>query len=546
MATPSRLAADRHPPVRGVFRTDWPARCRYADTAGIMRTVPDAVCVPADVDDLTALVRWARAEGVALIPRGSGSGMAGGAQGAGVVVDLSRFTMLHLTDPTSQTVVAGAGVLRGAIDAAARAHGLRFPVDPSSGAFCTIGGMVATNAAGARSLRFGATRPWVRGIECVFDDGSVAWVRRGAPPPADVPAVARLLHLLDVLRRQASPPSPARYRHVGVRKESSGYGVADALASGELVDLLVGSEGTLACFTAVEVALTPVAAATATRLAMFGTLDAAVACAVDAAAGGATACELLDRTFLEVAAHGGDTGVPAGAEAVLLIETEGDAAGEATARADAITALARRHGATAVHAADTPADERRLWALRHAASPILSRLAPRLCSMQFIEDGCVPPDRFAEYVRGVRGILDAAGTVGVIFGHAGDAHAHVNPLVDVTRSGWRDRVRRVLGETCALTARLGGTLAGEHGDGRLRAPLLEQMWSADARDAFVAVKAAGDPAGILNPGCKVARAGDDPLAVLRHDPEASALDPAAQAILAEIERTRDWSRFRLG
>ncbi len=539
-AAPTFRAAP--PPLRGPFRADWAARCRYADTAGIMRAVPDAACVPADVDDLVTLVRWARAEGVALIPRGSGSGMAGGAQGPGVVVDLSRFQALGAVDAAARRVVAGAGILRGTLDAAARAHGLRFPVDPSSGAFCTVGGMAATNAAGARSLRFGATRAWIRGLACVFDDGSVAWVRRGEAPPVHVPAVARLLGALEA---QAATAASGALRHVGVRKESSGYGVADALASGDLVDLLVGSEGTLALFTAVEVALAPVAGATATRLAAFDTIDAAVACAVEAAALGATACELLDRTFLDVAAQGGDTGVPAGAEAVLLVEAEGDGAGEATARAEAIATRARRHGARTVRAADTPGDERRLWALRHAASPILSRLPARLRSMQFIEDGCVPPERFADYVRGVRHILREADTVGVIFGHAGDAHAHVNPLVDVTRAGWRDTVRRVLGETCALTARLGGTLAGEHGDGRLRAPLLDRVWRPEALAAFAAVKAAADPTGVFNPGCKVARAGDDPLAVLRHDPEAPPLDPAAQALLADIERTRDWARFRL-
>jgi FAD/FMN-containing dehydrogenase len=370
----------------------------------------------------------------------------------------------------------------------------------------------------------------------------VAWVRRGEAPPVHVPAVARLLGALEA---QAATAASGALRHVGVRKESSGYGVADALASGDLVDLLVGSEGTLALFTAVEVALAPVAGATATRLAAFDTLDAAVACAVEAAALGATACELLDRTFLDVAAQGGDTGVPAGAEAVLLVEAEGDSAGETTARAEAIATRARRHGARMVRAADTPADERRLWALRHAASPILSRLPAHLRSLQFIEDGCVPPERFADYVRGVRHILREADTVGVIFGHAGDAHAHVNPLVDVTRAGWRDTVRRVLDATCDLTARLGGTLAGEHGDGRLRAPLLERVWRPEALAAFAAVKAAADPTEVFNPGCKVARAGDDPLAVLRHDPEAPPLDPAAQALLADIERTRDWARFRL-
>jgi FAD/FMN-containing dehydrogenase len=439
-------------------------------------------------------------------------------------------------------VRAGAGALRAALDAAARQHGLRFPVDPSSGAFCTIGGMAGTNAAGARTLRFGATRPWVMGLRCVFDDGSAAWLRRGEALPTGIPALVRLTRTLALLQATAQ----GTLRHPGVHKESSGYAIADALADGgDLVDLLVGSEGTLALFTDVELALCPVAGATATILSTFPSLEHATACAVSVRDSGASAIELLDRSFLDVAASGGPTGIELGVEAVLLIETEGADLGEATEGLERIARLCRGHGATATITAAGPEDEGKLWALRHAASPILARLAPRLRSMQFIEDGCVPPANFPAYVRGVREALARFDTPGVIFGHAGDAHAHVNPLVDVTRAGWRDRVRGILAEVCELTARLGGTLAGEHGDGRLRAPLLATVWSDEARAAFANVKDAADPAGVLNLGCKIALSGDDPLASLRHDPEAAALDPGARVALDAIERDRAWHRFRM-
>jgi FAD/FMN-containing dehydrogenase len=230
---------------------------------------------------------------------------------------------------------------------------------------------------------------------------------------------------------------------------------------------------------------------------------------------------------------------------VLLTEGEGADAGEAAAWADRWTACCRRHGATQVEAGLTREAEHRLWALRHAASPILSQLPPSQRSMQFIEDGCVPPAHFPAYVRGVRAALDRQGIPGVIFGHAGDAHAHVNPLVDVTRPGWRARVAALLDEVVGLTASLGGTLAGEHGDGRLRAPLLARGWPAEALAAFAAVKGAADPAGVLNPGCKVPLPGARPFDMLRHDPEAPPLPAAVQAVLDDIERTRDWGRFRL-
>lgn len=519
------------------------ARALYAEGAGIARCWPRAVAVPAHVDDVALLVRWARATGAVLMPRGSGSGMSAGAVGPGVVVDLSRFDAVGAVDVGGRRLIAGAGATRGAIDAAARAHGLRFPVDPSSGAFCTIGGMVGTNAAGARTLHFGATRPWIQGVQCVFDDGSTAWIRRDAPLPTGIPAVTRLLRALGEVDAHVASHA---LRRAGVRKESSGYGVADALApGGHLVDLLVGSEGTLALFTAVEVRLTSVPAATATVLASFASLDAATACAIDARAAGAVACELLDRTFLDVARSAESIDVDTEADAVLLMEIEADRTDAATAGVQHLAALCARHHATQVDTATTPDAARALWALRHAASPILARLAPRLRSMQFIEDGCVPPEHFPAYVRGVRDALRRFETVGVIFGHAGDAHAHVNPLVDTMATGWRDRVHGLLDTVCALTAQLGGTLAGEHGDGRLRAPLWDRVWSLEARAVFTHVKDAADPAGVLNVGCKVAQDDDAPFTTLRHDPEAPPLPPAARAALEEIERTRGWHRYRM-
>ena len=539
----ANTSSEAPPDFQGQFRTDSLACALYAEGAGIARCIPAAVAVPDDTAAVCTLVQWARREGHALIPRGSGSGMASGAVGPNIVVDVSRFTTIGRVDVDRRRVVVGTGALRGDVDRAARAVGLRFPVDPSSGAFCTIGGMVGANAAGARTLRFGATRAWVTGLRCVFDDGDAVWIRRDEPVPVGVPAISRLVTTLAQLGRAGHVDS---LQHAGVRKESSGYAIAAALTEGgHLLDLLVGSEGTLAIFTEIELRLIPVAGATATVLATFVSLDAATACAVHARTVGASACELLDRTFLDVAGTDGPTGVPSGAEAVLLVEVEGENEDDAAAAVERLAQLCRSHGAEEIVTAANPDAEHRLWALRHAASPILARLAPRLRSMQFIEDGCVPPAQFPTYLRGVRAALVRADMLGVIFGHAGDAHAHVNPLVDVTRSDWRDRVHGVLQDVCALTARCGGTLTGEHGDGRLRAPLLQHVWSVEARAAFANVKAAGDPAGVFNPGCKIARPGDDPFAQLRHDPEAPMLDHRARVALDTIERERAWHLFRL-
>ncbi len=527
------------PPIHGDFRTDDAACAVYAESAGVMRRMPRAVAVPADLDDVRALVRWANAGRLPLVPRGSGSSMAGGAVGDGVVLDLSRLSTLSPVDNTARTVWAGAGVLRRQVEHAANAVGLRFPVDPSSGTFATIGGMTATNAAGPRTLAHGAMRRWVEAVDCIFADGSHATIRRGAPLPPGVAALDRWLDARDAMRRDAAALPPS-----AVRKESSGYGVHDYAASGDLVDLLVGSEGTLALLVGVQLRLAEIPAATASLLVGWPSLDLAVEERRSRAPPGASACELLDRTFLDVARDGGSVPVPNDTECVLLVELEGDATVGAHARS--LGAACQSLGASTVLMGLDAESEEALWALRHAASPILSRLDPHLRSMQLVEDGCVPPDRLGDYVRGVRRALDVARFRGVVFGHAGDAHVHVNALVDVRETDWRARVRQLFDDVVALTAALGGTLAGEHGDGRLRTPSLAQTWSPEARALFAHIKHCFDPEGILNPGVIVLTdAIDDPLSNNKYDPALPLLPAPARRVLDRVERERAYDRNRL-
>ena len=534
-----KLAGPGHA-FHGIFRDDVAARAVYAEAAGIGRVVPAAVAVPESADDVVALVHWARDANAVLIPRASGSSMPGGAIGRGVIIDLSRLGAIGAPDVAARRIAVGPGAIRNRVDSRARSVGLRFPVDPSSGAFCSIGGMVSTNAAGARTLRFGSTRRWVHSLDCVFADGSRAVIARGDAAP-QVAAVDRFLH--DVAPAIRSARGSLGTPHL--RKNSSGYALAEYAESGELLDLLVGSEGTLCLIVGVELDLAELPGATASLLASYASLDAAVIGAGEAQRGDASACELLDRTFLDVAARAAPLPVPPNTEAVLLIELEATDAGVAATSARRLAAKLERGGATAVTIGLGHDEEERLWELRHAASPILSRLDPALKSMQFIEDGVVPPARLADYVRGVRSALAAHDTAGVIFGHAGDAHVHVNPLVDVSRDGWRDRVAAILSDVVELTARLGGSLSGEHGDGWLRAPLLDRTTGATSRELARRVKHAFDPTGLLNPGVKVALPDQRAIGDIKYDPTLPPLPPAAARVLARVERERAYAEFRL-
>jgi FAD/FMN-containing dehydrogenase len=464
-----------------------------------------------------------------------------------VIVDLSRINRLGRIDERARTVWVDAGVVWSTLDVEAKSRGLRFPVDPSSGKFCTIGGMVATNASGPHTLHYGSTRVWVNALDCVFSDGDRAVITRGEPPPKRVGAIARFMK--DVHGEIVASDKRRPIRHEGVRKESSGYAIHHYSTKADLVDLLVGSEGTLAIIVSVQLSLSPVPAATSSILGSFQSLEEATSAATKAVAAGASTCELLDKTFLGYAGNAAASDDKfrermEGAAAILLAEVEGDSAEAAASGAEKLAAAFRESGATAVDVALTPDAEHELWELRHAASPILAALE-HFTSMQFIEDGAVPLAKLPDYVQGVREALASRDVSGVIFGHAGDAHVHVNPLVDVRQSDWREKVSGLLEDVVSLTAKLGGTLTGEHGDGRIRTPLLSRVWHKDAVRAFALVKKAFDPRNILNPGVKVPLPDQKAIGDIKYDPALPPLPREAREALDELVKARAYNRFRL-
>lgn len=547
MASP----AGSFPPVNRDARI----RAAYAESAGIYRIVPDGVAIPASISDLQALIRWARGTRSPLILRGAGSGIPGNSVGPGVIVDLrERMPRVLEVDPHRATAVTSANITPTELNRAAEIHGLRLPPDPSSAGWATLGGMVATNAAGSRSVRYGPVRPWVLGLEVVTADGEVGWLSRsgsdGPPsgpvePGHGVPAALTRLHS-GVAPAVRAAVDLIRSRFPRVRKNTAGYALDHWLASGDDLDLLIGSEGTLGAVTTIRWRLHPVAAArTSLRIALrsLEDLEPAVRALV---ALDPSAVELLDRTFLELVAadpRGADLQLPDGAEAVLLLEFERDDAGEAREIVqDAARAV--RDMAVGIVPALSHIEERRLWSLRHAASPILAGLPPERRSMQIIEDGCVALPRLGEYIRAIRRAAVVNGITVVIFGHAGDGNVHVNAIPELDRADWPERIRSLYTDVNEAAIRLGGTVSGEHGDGRLRAPLLEALYGPDLVELFRRVKTAFDPDGIFNPGVKLATAGA-PIADLKLGPDAAPIPDDIALALREIERTGGYARSRL-
>jgi len=506
--------------------TDIRSRAAYSEGAGIYRIVPKAVAVPQGVEKLQELVRWAAATGRALVPRGAGSGMAGGSVGRDIVVDLSQGFRWMAPDWPGRSLWAGASVTWADVTAAARPFGLRLPPDPSSGAFATSGGMIATNAAGPRSVRCGSVRRWVDAIEIIGADGEARRIKRGEGRWERFALSADQQKLVEA-------------RFPKTRKSSAGYALDRYARSGDELDLLIGSEGTLALVTAVQWRLEPIPSDVAGAALGFGDLERLAAAVPYLVALNPSAVELLDRTLLDFVREAG-TALPEGLEGLLLIEFERETAAAARGVVgDAVRGLNDQtiHVATAVDRAGLET----LWTVRKLASPALARLPATQRSLQLIEDGCVPLEALGRYIAGVRAAAARRGVPVAIFGHAGDGHVHVNALPDVTSTGWRDALAGLYDDAADLLQHLGGTPSGEHGVGRLRAGLLERFYGPAVMALFRDVKETYDPRGILNPGVIIPAPDWTPLADLKVGPATAAIPDDIAARLREVERTAGWA-----
>jgi FAD/FMN-containing dehydrogenase len=517
------------PRFRGDLLTGDEAALRASRVSGPFQAAPHAYAVPADLDDLRALVRWGQQEGVALIPRGGGTGMPGGNLGSGVVVDLvPAFSALDPVDPERRTIRVGAGAVMDRIQEAAGRFGLRLPVVPASSPWCTAGGVVANNAAGPRSFAHGSIRPRVAALEGVdargerFRLSSPDAYGGGTPSPGriseDGDSSSEIEERIRSLATELSStlafdPDQGIRGWPRVRKNSSGYALDHLLVHGDPLQLLIGSEGTLSVVTHVEFRLEPVPEAQGLALvAVPGSPELEALCR-GARQTGAVTCDFLGRRLVELCRLDQDPELGplgTGAYALALLEVEGSPAG-VQAHLQSLKDLAAE-GSWPILATTDPDALERLWSLRHRASPLIAQEASRgRISTQFIEDSVVPPDALAAYLEGVDRILADVRFDGVVFGHAGDGNVHVNPLVDVESGDWEIRIREALDRTVNLVRELGGTLAGEHGDGRLRAPLLHRIWPEPLVNAFRQVKETLDPRGILNPGVILPLPGQDPL-----------------------------------
>jgi glycolate oxidase len=431
------------PDIRASYRQDW-ARDPDAGT-------PLAVVRANSTADVQAVLRWATAHQVPVVPRGAGSSLSGGstAVDGGITLSTERMRTIDI-DPITRVAVAQPGAFNAEVKAAAAGHGLWYPPDPSSFEICSIGGNAATNAGGLCCVKYGVTTDYVLGMQVVLADGTA--VRLGGPRLKDVAGLS-------------------------------------------LVKLFVGSEGTLGVITELTLRLLPAPPPACTLVATFASIEAAADAVVAITAGlRPSMLELMDNGSINAVEDLVKMGLDRTAGALLLARS--DAPGSAAAlEIEQISHACSANGAADVFTTSDPDEGEAFAAARRAAFPAMERLGTLL-----LEDVGVPVPALPALVHGVREIAAARDTHIVLVAHAGDGNTHPIIAYPPGDPAAEQRARQAFGEIMDLAISLGGTITGEHGVGRLKAAWLPDQLGPEVMALTRRIKDALDPDGILNPG----------------------------------------------
>ena len=494
----SELVARLRVSVSGTVDDSTLRRAEYSSDASNYRVVPRVVVLPNCVDDILAAADVARAAGVPLTMRGGGTSVAGNAVGPGIVLDTSRhLDRVLAVDPEARTAIVEPGVILDDLQAAAAPHGLRFGPDPSTHSRCTLGGMIGNNACGSHAVAWGRTADNVVALDVMDGTGrrfTAGADRVGGERPGL--GVSSVPGLADVVSAHLGTIRTELGRFA---RQVSGYSLEHLLPErgGNLARALVGTEGT--CVVVLGATVRLVAPPPARALVVLGYPD--MADAADAVAGilghRLLAVEGIDARLVDVVRRRRGAGsvpeLPVGG-GWLFVEVGGDSAAAARAAA---AALARDAGTRSTLLPDGVAAAR-LWRIREDGVGLAGRTAAGEQAWPGWEDAAVPPERLGGYLREFDALMAQHGVDGVPYGHFGDGCVHVRlnlPLADRPQ-----RLRAFLLDAADLVARHGGSLSGEHGDGRARSELLPRMYSPEAIGAFAAFKRVFDPQDLLNPG----------------------------------------------
>lgn len=485
----------------GDVLSDATARSAYSSDASLYRIVPQVVVRPRSDDEVAATLQVARETGVPITARGAGTSIAGNAIGPGIVIDFSRHLHRVLDlDPAARTARVQAGTVQATLQAAAKPHGLRFGPDPSTHTRCTIGGMIGNNSCGSRTLGYGRTSDNTLGLHAFTIDGERLVTGHDGDGR---PVVSGATALTDQLRTVVGANlAVARTEFGTFGRQVSGYAVEHLVPERgfDLTRFLVGSEGTLAVVTEAEVRL--VADPDFRVLIVlgypdFGTAGDVIPAILELQP---TACEGIDSRICDVVRRRrGPSAVPdlPGGQAWLMVEVAGDDLAEVRDRAAAVVKVSAAVDSLIV---EDPAAAAPLWRIREDGAGLAGRAPSGRPAYAGWEDAAVPPARIGAYLRDFDDLVQQHGLSAMPYGHLGDGCVHVRLDFPLDRTGGPAAFRAFLQDAADLVVGYGGSLSGEHGDGRARSELLPRMYSAGAMDLFRQIKHTFDPAGLLNPG----------------------------------------------
>ena len=505
----------------GEVMTSPDARRYFSTDASVLTVTPALIAYPRNENDVRKAARftWQLAERGRVIPitaRGAGTDQSGAALGTGImlVFPAHMHRILELDDK-SGVVVVEPGTNYGKLQQVLHTHNRFLPPFPASMEYSTIGGAVANNASGEKSVKYGSTRDFVRGLRVVLANGEV--IDTGRLSKKELNKKLGLASFEGEIYRAVDSLLDENREiidkmHLGVTKNAAGYELGDIKrrdGTFDLTPLVVGSQGTLGIVT--EIALdTEIYSANATLLiGYFDDLEKAQSAVLElrGLSEMPSAIEMVDDQLLTLVDKLNPNQlkdlVPHPFPKIVMMVEFDNASERVQKKVVKKATKILEQFAAGMHVEQDPLKQEELWKVRHASAAVVAHGEGGVKALPIIEDGVVPPERFREYLEGVYQLFARHHLQAAIWGHAGDANLHMQPFLDLSQVGDRQKAFRIIDEYYNLVISLGGSTSGEHGDGRLRAPYLSKLYGQEAYNVFAKVKQIFDPYGLLNPGVKI-------------------------------------------
>jgi FAD/FMN-containing dehydrogenase/Fe-S oxidoreductase len=511
---PVALRRELEGALEGEVRFDALSRALYATDASVYQIEPAGVVIPKTREDLLRVLRACRRHHCPITMRGGGTSQAGQAIGAGLVVDTSKyFNRLIEVNAEGRWARVEPGIVLDDLNAALAPQRLRFAPDISTASRATVGGMIANNSAGARSVMYGKTIDHVLEMQMLLSDGTFAWFRPvtgGALDSMSDGATLEARCYREVRRLARECASEIECRYPKVLRRVGGYNLdefVDSKRPFNLAKLIVGSEGTLGIVVEAKVKLVPLPAAKAVLVIQFADLLESLEATPAILRHNPSAIEvmdafILDHTNLNAELHRQRQTFVEGAPAGLLcVEFYADRPEDLPPRLDALERdLAARPFRTRFHRALDPVAQQAVWQVREAALGLAMATKGDAKAVSFVEDTAVAPEKLRDYIRDFLALVGRHGTEAGVYAHASVGCLHVRPVVNMKTDAGVRQFEAIASEVADLVLQYGGALSGEHGDGLVRSPFMERMFGPVLYDAFRQIKRTFDPDGLFNPG----------------------------------------------